>query len=82
MGFRRQTHQKSRGLRIVEIILNGEPRQVADGLSIAQLLELFGWADKYVAVEVNRQVIPRARHREHYLAPGDQVEVVTLVGGG
>lgn len=66
----------------MEIILNGEPRQVVDELSIAQLVEMLGLAGKYVAVEVNQQVIPRARHREHRLAPGDRVEVVTLVGGG
>ncbi|MGH7295350.1 MAG: sulfur carrier protein ThiS [Polyangiaceae bacterium] len=35
-----------------------------------------------VAVEVNREVVPRARHAEHAIAPGDVIEVVHFVGGG
>ncbi len=67
---------------IVEITVNGERRKLSQALSVAELLEQFGLADKYVAVEINREVIPRARHAEHRLATGDQVEIVTLVGGG
>jgi len=66
----------------VEITVNGERREVAEAVTIAQLLEHFGLADKYVAVEVNRQVIPRARHAEYRLKSGDTLEIVTLVGGG
>ncbi len=66
----------------VEIILNGEPRVVADGATVAELLAELNLTGKYVAVELNREVIPRPRHAEQRLSPGDCVEVVTLVGGG
>ena len=66
----------------MEITVNGERRQVAEAITIAELLEHFGLAGKYVAVEVNQQVIPRARHAEHRLQAGDTLEIVTLVGGG
>jgi sulfur carrier protein len=37
---------------------------------------------RQVAVEVNLELVPRSRHGQHRLEPGDEVEVVTLVGGG
>lgn len=66
----------------MEILLNGQPREIPEGASIAQLLEQLNLATPFVAVEVNLQVVPRPRHAEHRLAPGDRVEVVTFVGGG
>jgi len=66
----------------MEIIVNGRSRQVADGITIAQLLEELQLSDKPVAVEVNLRLAPKGRHAEHRLAPGDRLEIVTLVGGG
>jgi sulfur carrier protein len=66
----------------VEITLNGQPRQVDDGLTIAGLLDQLRLADKFVAVEVNFELIPRAQHADHHLADSDRLEIVTLVGGG
>lgn len=62
--------------------VNGNPRELADGASVAELLAALNLAGKFVAVEVNLQVVSRARHDEHRLADGDRVEIVTLVGGG
>jgi sulfur carrier protein len=66
----------------VTILFNGEPREVPAGISVAELLAQHQVSPKHVAVEVNLQVVPRLRHAEHVLREGDQVEVVTLVGGG
>jgi sulfur carrier protein len=66
----------------VEITVNGQPRHVADGTTITELLEQLGLAGKYVAVEANLQLVPRPRHAQHRLADGDRLEIVTLVGGG
>ena len=66
----------------MEITVNGTARQVAEPVAVAGLLAELGLAGKYVAVEVNRQLVPRARHAEHRLSAGDRVEIVTLVGGG
>lgn len=62
--------------------VNGEPREVPDGCTIAGLLELLEVRTKGVAVERNRVVVTRAEHATTALEEGDQVEVVTLVGGG
>ncbi len=66
----------------MQVHVNGEPQQVPDGTTVAELLERLGLADKPVAVEVNLQVVPRQEHKAHRLAEGDRLEIVTLVGGG
>ena len=66
----------------MDIELNGEPRSVADGISISALLDEIGLGQRRVAVEVNREVIPRSRHAQHRLAPGDRIEIVHAIGGG
>jgi len=67
---------------LIEIIVNSNPRAVANGTTVAQLLVDLGFADQRVAVERNREVIPRAQHATTQLAAGDRLEVVTFVGGG
>lgn len=65
------------------LVVNGEPRTfAAEGLTVAELLERLGQAGRRVAVEVNRRIVPRARHAEHRLEAGDEVEIVQFVGGG
>jgi sulfur carrier protein len=66
----------------MQIHLNGENRQLDDGMTVAGLLETLKLAGKPVAVEVNLELVTKARHAEHRLADGDRVEVVSLVGGG
>jgi thiamine biosynthesis protein ThiS len=66
----------------MEIILNGQPRQLEAGATIAALLEALGLDPRQLAVERNLELVPRAEHARTALAPGDRVEVVTLVGGG
>jgi len=66
----------------VQVSVNGQPRQVAEATTIARLLDQLELTTKYVAVEVNLQLVPRARHAEHRLSEGDRLEIVTLVGGG
>ncbi|MDX2035442.1 MAG: sulfur carrier protein ThiS [Isosphaeraceae bacterium] len=64
------------------IILNGERREFAEPISVAGLLGLLGVKPEQVAVEINRSILPRSRHAETMVADGDEVEVVTFVGGG
>ena len=72
-----------RGARTnVEVSINGEPREIAPGMSIAELLRELDLQPKYVAVERNRQLIPRGEHPSCKLQPHDELEIVTLVGGG
>ena len=64
------------------ITLNGEQREVPEPLTVAGLLGLLGLVPERVAVERNRDLVPRGRHSEAMIEAGDSLEVVTLVGGG
>ena len=64
------------------LTVNGEPKTVPEGLTLAQLVRDLGLERNPIAVELNREVVPRDRHGETRLAPGDRLEIVTLVGGG
>lgn len=66
----------------LQITVNGEPRQVDGGTTVAQLLEQLEMQPKYVAVERNRELVPRTTHADCTLEADDQLEIVTLVGGG
>lgn len=66
----------------MEITLNGQSTQIADCLTVRQLIEQLGLAAAICAVEINGKVVPRGEHEQTSLSQGDAVEVVTLVGGG
>ncbi|HFQ91829.1 MAG TPA: sulfur carrier protein ThiS [Chromatiales bacterium] len=66
----------------MEILINGERRQVAEGVSIAEVLKMLDLAGRRVAVEVNLEIIPRGEHEGRKLQPGDRVEIVQAIGGG
>jgi sulfur carrier protein len=68
--------------RRMKILLNGAEREVAASTSLAELLEQAGYGARRVAVEVNREIIPRSRHAAQRLDDGDRIEIVHAIGGG
>jgi thiamine biosynthesis protein ThiS len=64
------------------IVLNGEVRELEVGQTVSDLLRELKLDSRQVAVERNREVVPRAEHGSTVLAAGDQLEVVTFIGGG
>ena len=66
----------------MQLTINGESRQFANTMTIAELLEVTGFKGKYVAVEHNLKVISYTKYNEVTLADGDRLEIVSLVGGG
>ncbi len=66
----------------IEVVINGQARSVAQGTTVATLIGELGLGDRRVAVERNREVVPRAEHATTVLAAGDRLELVTFVGGG
>ena len=66
----------------MRIRVNGDWAEHEDGLSVAGLLEAMSLEPLRVAVERNQQLVRRAEHAETQLADGDELEIVTLVGGG
>lgn len=66
----------------MKISVNGESRDVEAGTTVAALVQQLGLLAPHVAVELNLEVVPRARHGQTVLREGDRLEIVTLVGGG
>lgn len=66
----------------MQILLNGEARDLDAGTSIARLLLREGLAERRVAVEVNGEIVPRGLHADRTLHEGDRVEIVHALGGG
>ena len=67
---------------MLSILVNGEPREVPEGTTAADLVTASELAPDQVAVEINRALVARATRAERALETGDRVELVTLVGGG
>jgi sulfur carrier protein len=66
----------------MSITLNGSPLDCHPHTTVAQLLDQAGYTGRRVAVEVNREIVPRSQHATRMLADGDQIEIVHAIGGG
>ena len=69
-------------LNRMNILLNNETISVSEVLTIRELLDHINLQQKYYAVEVNEQIIPKSSHASFTLKDGDKVEIVTAIGGG
>jgi thiamine biosynthesis protein ThiS len=67
---------------MIAIVFNGESRTVPEGTSIADLLHEAGIPQKFCAVELNKEILPKDQYEGYEVNMGDMIEVVTLVGGG
>ena len=66
----------------MQIIVNGEQRDVSEGLTAEQLVAEMDITGKRIAMEVNLEIVPRSTYAEHIFKAGDKVEIVHAVGGG
>ena len=67
---------------MMDICVNNEPRRMPEGSSLQDLADAMGLAGKRYAIELNGEVVPKARHPQTPLQNGDCLEVVVAVGGG
>ncbi len=66
----------------ISIRVNGEPRRVRRGMSVAELACELGLVPAKIAVERNREIVPRSTLADIAVEDGDEYEIVTFVGGG
>jgi sulfur carrier protein len=66
----------------MEIVINGETREVPSSTSIGELLRLLDLKEDRVAIELNREILRRDRWPHTSLQPRDRLEIVQFVGGG
>jgi thiamine biosynthesis protein ThiS len=69
-------------ITLLNLTLNGEPHRIAEGSSVADLIEALGLNPIKVAVERNFDIVPRSTLAQVMLADGDTLEIVHFVGGG
>lgn len=67
---------------MIQITVNGREVEIESPLTVEQLLDTVEVPPNYLAVEVNGEVVPRESYTLTTVGPGDEIEVVTLVGGG
>lgn len=66
----------------MDIFVNGAAQQIPDTLSVAELLRRMELVEQRLAVELNREIVPRSRYAAQPLHAGDRIEIVRAVGGG
>ncbi|HEX5422980.1 MAG TPA: sulfur carrier protein ThiS [Candidatus Acidoferrales bacterium] len=64
------------------VVINGEPQEIPDSLTVDALLAHLAMPSERVAIERNRDILPRARWAETQVQPNDTYEIVQFVGGG
>lgn len=67
---------------MIEITINGEKKSTGEGLSVRQFLASLGLDDKKVALERNREIVPKSAFDKVVIKPGDELEIVHFIGGG
>ena len=66
----------------IQVVINGEPREVPSGLDVNALLLHLGLPARRVAIERNLEIVSRPQWASTIVQPGDRLEIVHLVGGG
>ena len=66
----------------MKIILNGEEKEVKEGITVQELIKELGIKAPNYAVAVGMEVVPKSEYGSYRLKEGDKVEIVTFVGGG
>ena len=66
----------------MKVVINGEDRSLDSPITLAGLLLVLGMKTDRVAVELNRDIVPRDQWERTQLADGDRLEIVHFVGGG
>ena len=77
-----KSHRDLGYISCMELLVNGEPKTCAEPASLTQFIQQLGMKGDRVAVELNREIVPRAQWSETQLHDGDRLEIVHFVGGG
>jgi sulfur carrier protein len=66
----------------MNVLINGESRELPEGATLQQVIDLLRLQGRRLAIEVNTEIVPRSLHTGHRLHEGDRVEIVHAIGGG
>lgn len=66
----------------MNITVNGEPRDMNENTTVADLVDALDLVGKRIAVEINEELVPRSTFADHPIREGDHIEIVHAIGGG
>lgn len=66
----------------MQITLNGSPYTLGENITVAELVTQLAIDSKQVAVEKNREIVPKSTYGKTSIREGDEVEIVSFIGGG
>jgi|TARA_B100002019_G_C21143290_1_gene534381 sulfur carrier protein len=66
----------------MNIYVNNQNIEVAQEITISQLLDIQKVKTTYIAIEINNEIIPKSKYLNHIIHDGDKIEIITAVGGG
>lgn len=66
----------------MRVFVNGQAKDVQEGLTVEGLVKVLGVRREGIAIELNREIVPKSRYSQTLLRPEDRLEIVTFVGGG
>ncbi len=67
---------------MLDVIVNGESRALAESVSVKQLIQDMDLQGKRIAIEINGEIVPASQHSSVQLSSGDNIEIVGAIGGG
>ena len=67
---------------IISVEVNGASHSFPVGATVSTMIDALNMAEQRLAIEINREIVPRSQHPEHVLQAGDQIEIVRAIGGG
>lgn len=66
----------------MQVFVNGDPFEIQDDASVGDLVTKLTDDPRGIAIELNREIVPKSKHADTRLSEGDRLEVVQFVGGG
>lgn len=66
----------------MQVTINAETKELPEACSVAQMIELLSLQNKRLAVEINKELVPRSEFASHQIQEGDEIEIVQAIGGG
>lgn len=69
-------------VKTIGVVINGQSQSVPANQNVVQLLEYLDIPSRAIAVEINRELVTGGDFEHKTIHPDDQIEIVTLVGGG
>ena len=66
----------------MQVTINAETKELPEACSVAQMIELLSLQNKRLAVEINKELVPRSEFTSHQIQAGDEIEIVQAIGGG